>query len=102
MQSRHAEVFNEEIRMARTRGMSPEGDRLLLGEIVASITLKEWPGIPEWPGRYWLPESSPLQAGGKDRLIGDDGGARLLFARAHARPDLGTAVVATADDTRFE
>jgi hypothetical protein len=81
--------------------MSPEGDRLLLGEIEASVTMKEWPGIPEWPGRYWLPESSPLQAVGKDRSIGD-GGARLLFARAHARPDLGTDVVATADDTRFE
>ena len=63
--------------MERSQGKLLDSDRLLLGEIEWSVTMKEWPGIPEWRGRFWLPDSGQVQPGGKNCLIRDDGGARL-------------------------
>ena len=66
--------------MERSQGKSVDCDRLLLGEIEQSITMKEWPGIPEWRGRFWLPESSRIQPGGRSGPIRDAGraGERLM------------------------
>jgi len=90
--------------MERSQGKSLDSDRLLLGEIEGSIAMKECPGIPEWRGRFWLPDSGQVQPGGKNCLIRDDGGARQLFAESFA-PDVAGAYVAAAKDkdhTRFE
>jgi len=92
--------------MERSQGKSLDSDRLLLGEIEGSITMKEWPGIPEWPGRFWLPDSGQVRPGSKNCLIRDDGGARQLFAE-NFEPDAAQAYVAAAknkdkDHTRFE
>ena len=49
--------------MERFRGPSLDGNRGLLDEIEGSITIPEWPGVPEWRGRFWLPKaagSSPV------------------------------------------
>jgi hypothetical protein len=66
--------------MERFRGQFLDGDRGLLDEIEGSITIKEWPGVPEWRGRFWLPESSRIQPGGRSGPIRDAGraGERLM------------------------
>jgi hypothetical protein len=88
--------------MVRSQLDSPDRDRLLFGEIVGSLTMKEWPGIPEWRGRYWLPDSSQVRPGGKNCLIRDDGGARQLFAERFALGAAGMDVAESKDHTRFE
>jgi hypothetical protein len=90
--------------MERTQDRSMDSERLLLGGIAGSIMMKEWPGIPEWRGRFWLPDSAQVQPGGKNCLIRDDGGARQLFAESFA-PDASGAYGAAAKDkdrTSFE
>jgi hypothetical protein len=99
---RNAEVLNEETTMERSQGKLLESDRLLLGEIDSSVTMKEWPGIPEWRGRFWLPDSGQVQPGGKNCLIRDDGGARELIAESFAPGATGTEVAASKDHTRFK
>ena len=42
--------------MERFRGKLMDGDRVLLDEIEGSIAIKEWPGLQEWRGRFWLPD----------------------------------------------
>jgi hypothetical protein len=89
--------------MERTQDRSLDSERLLLGGIAGSITMKEWPGIPEWRGRFWLPDSGQVHPGGKNCLIRDEGGARQLSAESFAT--LATGAVAApseADHTRFE
>jgi hypothetical protein len=88
--------------MVRSQLESPDRDRILLGEIEGSLTMKEWPGIPEWRGRYWLPDSVQVQPGGKNCLIRDDGGARQLFAESFAPGAAGMDVAKSKDHTRFE
>ncbi|MGP0066774.1 MAG: hypothetical protein ACLQGP_24685 [Isosphaeraceae bacterium] len=88
--------------MLRSQHTSPYGNRLLLGEIEGSITMKEWPGIPEWPGRFWLPDSTQVQPGGKNCLIRDDGGARQLIAVSVAPRATGTDLDVSKGQTRFE
>ncbi len=83
--------------MGRTQVKSPDSDRLRLGAIEESISMKEWPGIPEWRGRFWLPDSGQVQPGGKNCLIRDDGGARQLFAESYA-PGVAEADVAVSRD----
>jgi len=88
--------------MVRSQFESPDGARLLLGEIERSITMKEWPGISEWRGRYWLPDSGQVQPGGKNCLIRDDGGARQLFAESFAPRAAVMDVAESKGHTRFE
>jgi hypothetical protein len=52
-----------------------DGDQVLFGEIEGSITIVEGSGLPEWRGRFWLPEGGRVQLGGKSGLIRDDGRA---------------------------
>jgi hypothetical protein len=59
--------------MKRFRGQMLDSDRGLLDEIEESITIPEWPGVPEWRGRFWLPESSRIQPGGGSGPIRDVG-----------------------------
>jgi hypothetical protein len=81
---------------------SLDSDRILLGEIEGSLTMKEWPGIPEWRGRFWLPDSAQVQPAGKNGLIRDDEVAIQLFAERFA-PDASEADgERSKDHTRFE
>jgi hypothetical protein len=66
--------------MGRFRCQLMNGDRVLLDEIEGSIAIKEWPGVPEWRGRFWLPESSRIQPGGRSGRIRDAGraGERIM------------------------
>ena len=61
--------------MERFRGQLLDGDRGLLDEIEGSITIPEGPGLQEWRGRFWLPESSRVRPGGRYGPIRDDGRA---------------------------
>jgi hypothetical protein len=79
-----------------------DSERLLLGGIEGSITMKEWPGIPEWRGRFWLPDGAQVEPGGKNCLIRDDGGARQLFAESFASEAAETDVAVIKDRSRFE
>jgi hypothetical protein len=88
--------------MERSQGKSLDSDRLLLGEIEESITMKEWPGIPEWRGRFWLPDSAQVQPGGKNCLIRDDEAAIQLFAESFAPGGNGADVSPSKDHTSFE
>jgi len=88
--------------MERSQGKSLDNDRLLLGKIEASITMKEWPGIPEWRGRYWIPAGSQVQPGGKNCLIRDDGGARELIAESFAPGVTGADITASKDHIGLE
>jgi hypothetical protein len=88
--------------MERTHAESLDSDRLRLGELKESITMKEWPGIPEWQGRFWLPDCCHVDPGGKNGSIRDDGGARQLFAESFAPGAARTDVSVYEDDTRFE
>ena len=65
--------------MERLRGQLLEGDRTLFDEVEGSIAIEEGPGLQEWRGQFWLPESSPVRPGGKYGLIRDDGGAGELI-----------------------
>jgi len=65
--------------MERFLGKLLQGDRTLFDEIEGSITIKEWPGLQEWRGRFWLPEGSPVEPGGKYCLVRDDGRAGELI-----------------------
>jgi hypothetical protein len=70
-------ILGEKSFMKRFRGQSLDGDRGLLDGIEGSITIPKWPGVPEWRGRYWLPESSRIQPrGGSDPTR--DAGERLV------------------------
>jgi hypothetical protein len=62
------------------RGQLLDGDRGLLDEIEETITIPEWPGVPEWRGRFWLPESSRIQPGRGSGPIRDAGrvGERIV------------------------
>ena len=59
--------------MERFRGKLRNGDPVPVDQVQGSIAIQEPPGIPEWRGRFWLPESSPVQSGGRFCLIPDDG-----------------------------
>ena len=58
--------------MECVRGKFVDGDPLRFDPVEGSNAIQEWPGVPEWRGRFWLPDSSPVQAGGKFCLIPDD------------------------------
>ena len=62
--------------MGRLRGPLLGGDRTLFDEVEGSIAIEEGPGLQEWRGQFWLPESSPVRPGGKYGLIRDDGRGR--------------------------
>jgi len=64
--------------MERFVGKLLEDDRMLLDKIAGSSTIKDGPGLQEWRGRFWLPEGSPVEPGGKYCLIRDDGRAGAL------------------------
>ena len=59
--------------MERLRGKLLDGDPHRFDQVEGSIAVQESPGIPEWRGRFWLPDSSPVQSGGRFCLIPDDG-----------------------------
>ena len=44
--------------MERFRGQLLDGDRTLFDEIEGSIAIEEGPGLQEWRGQFWLPESA--------------------------------------------
>jgi hypothetical protein len=88
--------------MERPQGKTPESELLRRGEIEESVAMKEWPGIPEWRGRFWLPDSGQVKPGGKDCLIRDDGGARQLFAESFAPVAIKADGAPSEDHTRFE
>ncbi|MGO9921607.1 MAG: hypothetical protein ACLQIB_43805 [Isosphaeraceae bacterium] len=58
--------------MERFPGKLLQGDRILFDEIEGAITIKDSPGLQEWRGRFWLPEGSPVEPGGKYCLVRDD------------------------------
>jgi hypothetical protein len=87
--------------MGRAQVKSPDSDQLRFGVIEESISMKEWPGIPEWRGRFWLPDSSQVQPGGKNCLVRDDGGARQLFAECFAPGATRTDVASSRDGALF-
>ncbi len=62
--------------MERLRVTMRDGDPLLFDQLEGSIAIQESPGIPEWRGRFWLPDSSPVQLGGRFCLIPDTGQPR--------------------------
>jgi hypothetical protein len=95
-------ILGGKLPMERLRAQMLDGDRGLLDEIEESITIPEWPGVPEWRGRFWLPDSAQVQPAGKNRLIPDDEGAILLFAESFAPRDVGPDVAVSKDRTRFE
>jgi hypothetical protein len=59
--------------MERFRCRLMDGDRGLLDEVEGSIAIEEGPNLREWPGRFWLPDSSRVQPGGVSCLIRRDG-----------------------------
>ncbi len=88
--------------MERFRGQLTDGDRILLDEIEGSIAIKEWPGLQEWRGRFWLPESSPVQPGGKYGLIRDDGRAGERVMESSGPGATGGHVAVFEGHSRFE
>ncbi len=88
--------------MERSEGKLLDGDRRLPEGIEESITMKEWPGIPEWRGRLWLPDSGQARPGGKNCLIPDGSEARPLFAESFAPGAIGAHVAPPKGHTPFE
>ena len=56
-----------------------KGDRTLFDVVDGSSTIKGLPGLQEWRGPFWLPESSPVEPGGNHCLVRDDGRAGELI-----------------------
>ncbi len=88
--------------MVRFQGKLMDGDRVLLDEIEGSIAIKEGPGLQEWRGRFWLPESSPVQPAGKYCLIRDDGRAGELVVESSGPSATGGHVAVFEGNSRFE
>ena len=68
--------FTEETAVEHVRGRLLDGDRIVFNEIEGSIAIKDGPGLQEWRGRFWLPESDQVEAGRMYRLFADDGRRR--------------------------
>ncbi len=88
--------------MERFRGKLMDGDRVLFDAINGSIAIKDGPGLQEWRGRYWLPESSPVQSGGKHCLIPDVAPAAALIAASAGRHSTERQLVMFNGSRRFE
>lgn len=88
--------------MKRLRGRSREGNRTLFDEVEGSIAIEEGPGLQEWRGRFWLPDSSPIRPGGKDSLIRDDGRAGGPIMNRFEPVAAGGALAVSRGNSRFE
>ena len=88
--------------MERFRGQLLDGNRDLLDDIETSITISEWSGIPEWRGRFWLPDSSRIQPGGKFRPIRDAGRAGERIVASSGPSAAGGHVAVFEGHGRFE
>jgi len=88
--------------MERLVGKLLEDDRILFDKIEGSITIKEGPGLQEWRGRFWLPEGSPVEPGGKYCLIRDDGRAGALIVNCFEPAAAGGDLAVFEGNSRFE
>jgi hypothetical protein len=88
--------------MERLRGRLLEGDRTLFDEIEGDIAIEEGPGLQEWRGQFWLPESSPVRPGGKYCLIRDDGRAGEVIVDRFEPVAAGGALAVFRGNSRFE
>jgi hypothetical protein len=88
--------------MERFRGKLMDGERVLLDEIEGSIAIKEWPGLQEWRGRFWLPDGGQVRPGSKYCLIHDDGRAGALIVESSGPGATGGHVAVFEGNSRFE
>jgi hypothetical protein len=88
--------------MERFRGKLMNGDRALFDEIDGPIAMKDGPGLKEWRGRHWLPESSPVRSGGKYCLIPDAAPAGALIVASAGRHSTGRQLLMFEGNRRFE
>jgi hypothetical protein len=95
-------VTDEESTMVRLRGKLLNGDPHLFDQVDGSIAVQESPGIPEWPGRFWLPDSSPVRSGGRFCQIPDDGPSGEPVVEGSGRGAAEGSVAVFLDDSRLE
>jgi len=88
--------------MERLAGKLLEGDRTLFDKIEGSITIKDGPCLQEWRGRFWLPEGSQVERGGKYCLIRDDGRAGALIVDRFEPGAAGGEFAVFEGNSRFE
>jgi len=88
--------------LARLLGKLLEGDRIIFDEIEGSITIKDGAGLQEWRGEFWVPEGSPVQAGGEYSLIRDDGRAGALIVDHFDPGAAGGDFAVFEGNSRFE
>jgi hypothetical protein len=88
--------------MERFRGKLMGGDRVLFDKINGSMPIQDAPGLQEWRGRYWLPDSSQVRSGGKYCLIPDHAPAGALIAASAGRHSTEKQLVMFEGNRRFE
>ena len=84
------------------RSQLMDGDRVLLDEIEESIAIKEWPGLQEWRGQFWLPDDAMVRPGRRNCLIRDYGRAGELIVESSGPAAAGGHVGAFQGNSRFE
>ena len=88
--------------MDRFRGKLMDGDRSCSTRSKVTHRIKEGPGAQEWRGEFWLPESSPVQPGGRYCLIRDDGRAGELIVESSGPDATGVHVAVFEGNSRLE
>jgi hypothetical protein len=88
--------------MERLEGKLLDGDQVLFGEIEGSITIEEGPGLPEWRGRFWLPDGGRVEPGRTYGLIRDDGRAGERIVESFGPDATGGDVAVFQGNSRLE
>ena len=88
--------------MEHLLGKLLQGERISFDEIEGAITIKDSPGLQEWRGRFWLPEGSPVEPGGKHYLARDDGRAGELIVDRLEPGAAGCYLAIFQGNSRFE
>jgi hypothetical protein len=88
--------------LERLEGKLLDGDQVLFGEIERSITIEEGTGLPEWRGRFWLPEGGRVEPGRTYGLIRDDERAMERIVESFGPDATGEDVAVFQGNSRLE